>query len=112
MIKGSPKFDSLTVAKLSVSFLGPTLDFVGEAAFADSQTGQTHGWTRNTQWSPETINKLKELRAQMEVDLGQLHLSGGGEVLVGPAATVSPGRGLAPESGLSEHLGKDGIPQV
>lgn len=113
MIRGQPKFDGLAVAKFNVSFLGSTLEFVAEAAFTDSKTGQTHGWTRNTQWSPATIEKLKELRALMETDLGGLHLDGGGEVLVGPTTVMNAARrGLAPDGGLGEHLGDEKVPQV
>lgn len=112
MIRGNPKFDSITVAKFEASFLGPTLNFTAEAAFANSRTGQTHGWTKNTTWSPATIEKLKELRSLMELDLGAMHLEGGGEVLVGPTS-VATTRGLAPEGGgLGEHLGGDTVPQV
>jgi hypothetical protein len=112
MIRGNPKFDSITVAKFDVSFLGPTLTFSAEAAFANSQTGQTHGWTRNTQWSPTTIEKLKELRSLMELDLGAMHLTGGGEVLVGPSSVAAP-RSFTPEGGgLGEFLGDERVPSV
>lgn len=112
MIRGTPKFDGLTVAKITVSFLGPTLDFVGEAAFTNSKTGQTHGWTKNQTWSKETIEKLRELRALMEVDLGAVHLDGGGEVLAGPAALPVKGGLSVPESGLGEHVGGGDIPSI
>lgn len=107
-IKGQPKFDAMALGEFSAKFLGGIhqLEFTAKAAFVDSKTGETHGWTHagTATWSPATIEKLKELRALMEVDLGRLHMEGGGEVLVGPASVGS----AVPsdfEGGLGEHLG-------
>ena len=112
MIRGQPKFDGLAVLELSASFLGPTVKLEAKTAFTNTKNGDTHGWTINTQWSPQTIEKLKELRAALEVDLGRIHLDGGGEVLVGPANTVIGPRGIAPDLGLGEHLSGDKVPSV
>lgn len=110
MIRGNTKFDGLAVGEGSFSFLGATLHLEAKAAFVNSRTGDTHGWTKNTQWSPQVIEKLKELRALMEVDLGHIHLQGGGEVLstavpLGTALTSTEG------GGLGEHL-REPTPQV
>jgi hypothetical protein len=107
MIRGTPKFDGMAVGEITVVFTGLQLQFEAKAAFIDSKTGETHGWTKATaaSWSPTTIDKLRELRALMELDLGKLHLEGGGEILVGPPGAV-PQTGVAFEGGLSEHLGK------
>lgn len=106
MIQGRAKFDGIAVGEGTFSFLGTTLKFEGKAAFVNSRTGDTHGWTTNTQWSPAVIEKLKELRAAMELDLGRLHLADGGEVLVGTGSSVARDSG----GGLGEHLGN--TPQV
>lgn len=101
MIRGTARFDGLAVLEASFSFLGSTLQLEAKAAFLNTKTGDTHGWTKNGQWSPPVIEKLKELRALMELDLGRLHLEGGGEVLVGPASATPT---AASPSGLGEHL--------
>jgi hypothetical protein len=101
MIRGNPRFDGVALGEGSFSFLGSNAVLEGKGAFVNTRTGDTHGWTKNTQWSPQTIEKLKELRALMEVDLGNLHLESGGEVLVTAARTDS---GTGP-GGLDDHLG-------
>lgn len=110
MIRGNAKFDGLAVGEGKFSFMGPTVHLDGKAAFVNSRTGDTHGWTNNTQWSPETIAKLSELRALMEVDLGRLHMENGGEVLIGP--TNTGGVGVSSVGGLGEHIGREPTPQV
>jgi hypothetical protein len=109
MIKGYPKVDAIVVGEFTVSFVGPTLDFKAKAAFVNSKDGQTHGWTTNQTWSPPVLEKLRELRMLMEVDLGGIHFDNGGELvaspLPGPRPATEPG-------GLGEHMGSGGIPQV
>ncbi len=110
MIRGNPKFDGMAVLEGSFSFLGASNGLEGKAAFINSKTGDTHGWTTNKQWSPQVIEKLKELRALMEVDLGQLHLDGGGEVLIASSTTgasLPEGRGMG---GIGEHV--EPVPSV
>jgi hypothetical protein len=110
MIKGVTKFDGVAVGEFTAVFLGPTLEFKAKAAFVDSKTGETHGWTTNSTWSPPTIAKLKELREMMELDLGMKHLESGGELT---ANTVTAQRGGAqPPTGLGDHLGESGAEQV
>ena len=104
MIRGNPKFDSVSVGEGNFSFLGSTLQFEAKAAFVNSKTGDTHGWTKNTQWSPPVVEKLKELRALMEIDLGRLHLENGGEVLVTTATGMGGGATPTEHGGLGEHL--------
>ena len=106
MIRGNAKFDSIAVGEGAFSFLGSTLMLEAKAAFVNSKTGDTHGWTKNAQWSPPVVEKLKELRALMEIDLGQLHLEGGGEVLV---AVTSAGPAAGGGGGLGEHLGGEQV---
>lgn len=111
MIRGAPKFDSIAVGEITASFMGPTLSLEAKAAFADSKTGETHGWTKNAQWSPAVVEKLRELRALMELDLGRLHFEGGGEVLVAPS-NIAPAPRAGVGGGLSEHLGGETVPSV
>ena len=111
MIRGNPKFDSLAVGEITGSFLGPAVTLEAKAAFANSKTGDTHGWTKNTQWSPPVIEKLRELRALMEIDLGRIHLEDGGEVIVAPT-NVGTRSGLGGGGGLGEHLGDGSVPSV
>jgi hypothetical protein len=101
MIRGSARFDGLAILEGSFNFLGSGMKLEGKAAFVSTKTGDTHGWTTNTQWSPQVVEKLKELRALMELDLGRLHLEGGGEILVAPAGVVPTASG---PSGLGEHV--------
>lgn len=103
MIVGAAKFNSLALGELTVKFLGPSVHIEAKAAFVDTRTGQTHGWTKNEQWGPAVVEKLKELRALMELDFGKLHFDNGGDTLVGD---VGPVRSAArpEEGGLGEHL--------
>ena len=104
MIRGTPKFDGVAVLEGEFNFLSPTISLKGKAAFISTKTGDTHGWTTNTGWSKETIAKLQELRALMELDLGRLHLETGD-----PLATSSSGVDVVPQAGddggLGSHLG-------
>lgn len=109
MIRGQPKFDGIAVGEIAVSFMGATLTVEAKAAFADSRTGETHGWTKNTQWPPDVIAKLRELRALMELHLGAIHFQNGGEALVAPAAAAPI---MGGHGGLGEHLGGEGVPSV
>ena len=108
-IKGTPKFNAMAIGEFNAKFLGglQQLEFTAKAAFVNSNTGETHGWTSagTSAWSPATIEKLKELRALMEIDLGRLHLENGGEVLVGPASVAAATAGGDFEGGIGEHLG-------
>lgn len=103
MIIGVAAFDGLAVGELTATFMGPSLKLTAKAAFVASKTGHTHGWTSNEQWSPTTIEKLKELRAAMEQDLARVHF---GEV---DTAQASPGMAFPapPPGGIGEHVTGD-----
>lgn len=75
-----------------------------KAAFVNSVTGNTHGWTTHHVWSPETLERLKKLRESMELDLAAAHFLDVGEA---PQAEVEE-TGTTTESsgGLGEHLGR------
>jgi hypothetical protein len=108
MIKvGSPRFDALAVGEVTINLLGPTINMTAKAAFIDSVTGSTCGWTNNTQWSHETIAKMKELTLLLERDIAHNHFSGSSEV----AASPVPHAPNVASTGLGEHLG-DEPPQV
>lgn len=109
MIRGAAKFDGLALLEGSFSFLGSGVKLDGKAAFVNSKTGDTHGWTSNHQWSPQVIEKLRELRALMEMDLGRLHLDGGGEVLATTAPIHTNSVEGALSGGLGEHLEGDQV---
>jgi hypothetical protein len=100
----------MAIGEMNAKFIGgmQQLEFTAKAAFVSSRTGDTHGWTNagTSVWSPETIEKLKELRALMEIDLGRLHLEGGGEALIGPSSTAtSVSKGSEGPGGIGEHIG-------
>jgi hypothetical protein len=108
MIKGHAKFDGLAIGEFTAIFIGPTLDFKAKAAFIDTTTGQTHGWTSNQTWSRAVVEKLHELKQLMEIDLGALHLEAGGEP---PRDAVAAQPGSA-HTGLGEYVGDAGVDQV
>lgn len=101
MIRGTPKFDGLAVGEFTANFLSPTIRLHAKAAFIDTKSGATCGWTEGTNWSPDTLAKVQELRLAVERDLAMMHFSGGGEQ---PMAVSTP----ALTQGLGEHLGADG----
>jgi hypothetical protein len=101
VIRGVPKFDGIAIGEFTVNFMGQTLEMRAKAAFVDSKTGSTHGATEHRHWSEMTIEKLKELRAAMELDLGQLHFEGGGSLLL----TAAQGRQADEGGGLGDHVG-------
>lgn len=107
MKRGTPKFDGIAVGELTVNFLSPSGPAVkAKAAFVDSKTGHTHGWTECVQWSKETITRLEQLRAQMEVDLARRHMQDS-ETFAGET-----GVSLGAPGGLGEHLAGDETPQI
>ncbi len=109
MIKGTAKFDGIAIGEFSVSFIGQTLDFKAKAAFVNSKSGDTHGWTAHNTWSPQVVAKLKELKELMEIDLGATHFDGGGDLV---ETTVHPPHidDRRELGGLGEMLGD--APQV
>ena len=100
---GSPKFDGIAVMEMKVSLIGPAISLEAKAAFVNSISGATHGYTTCTQWSHETIEMLHALRDRMEEDLVRIHLA---EDLSSPSST-----GASPLSkvmgGIGEQLADD-----
>jgi hypothetical protein len=103
VISGNPKYVGITVGEFSVNLMDATVKMRAKAAFVDPRTGATHGWTEGGVWSPDTILKMRELVAAMELDLSRQHFTDGAtssdSALAGPP-------GLA--GGLGEHVGSDG----
>ena len=108
MIRGTAKFDGIAIGELSANFLAPTVHMEGKAAFVNSDTGTTHGWTKSTRWSEETIKKLQELKESMERDLAKDHFVGESGTRIG----ASEGTTAANGGGLGEFLSQSDAPQV
>lgn len=104
-VKGVPKFDSVTMGDINADFKKATISLGGVAAFVDSETGQTHGWTRGEGpvWSKETMLKLQELKDSMEHDLARVHF--GDDVIQSNGENTRAG--LAFPRGIGEHIGVD-----
>jgi len=101
MIQGSPKFDGIAVAKIEIDFLKNPVHIEVQAAFINTKTGDTHGWTRGGNvFSDRTRTLLLQLRDSMEQDLADRHFSTGGSSLntSGPPRAEHVG-------GISEFLG-------
>ncbi len=105
MIQGVPKFDAIAIFNGEFSFMGPTVSLKIKAAFVNTKTGHTHGWTTGEGpiWSKNTMDLLGKLRLAMEEDLAKLHLTDGSSVSEVEAGLVETGGG-----GLGEHLGSGG----
>lgn len=110
MVRGTPKFDGLSMGTLMADLMGGPSNTKLEAkiAFVDSQTGRTHGWTTHRQFSPAVLHKLHELAVMMEEEVAAVHFSDRGLSVAGPALG-EPSEGLG---GIGEHLGKREAPQV
>ncbi len=76
-MKGTPKFDTLTILLIKSDMTKLPHSLEAEAAFLDSTTGATHGWTKGSSsfWSEQTMNHFKELKKSMEKDMCKLHFS-------------------------------------
>lgn len=98
-VTGTPKFNGIAIATISVDFFSkPTTVVSAKAAFIHTEKEATYGWTEGTGnvWSQETMQKLKDLRASMELDLAKVHLDG-----VGP---VKESKGLDLDTGIGEYI--------
>ena len=107
-IRGTPKFDGIVVASFEADFKATTIKLDAEAAFVDTRSGETHGWTRGSghNWSKETMLKLQELRESMETDLAQRHFDHPETSSV--RQVNSPNiDAMRSSEGLGEHLGSD-----
>jgi len=103
-------FDKIVVGEISVDLLTASPKLSAKAAFVNTKTGSTHGWTTGTQWSAETVEKLRELRALMERDLESVHFA---DDVGQPTTTTGSGHIKKELQGLGETLGspQDEVPQ-
>jgi len=98
MRRGVMKPDGVRVLELKCSFINPPSGgLTAKAAFVDSKTGHTHGFTEHMVWSPDTLLKLRALRDAMELDLQAAHFTDPEE---SPIASVKKEDG----GGLADHL--------
>lgn len=117
MKQGVPKIDAVKIGSITVELMNPPSGKMSaKAAFVNSKTGHTHGWTTHEVWSPATLLKLRELCASMEADLAAAHFEGGSvtEPEAGIFTSTEPAPSpVGPSMGLMEHLdssGKDAPP--
>jgi hypothetical protein len=103
------KFNGVRVAEMTVSFLNAAPDLKAKAAFINTRTGQTHGWTTGTHWSRDTQELLAELRQSMERDIEALHFADGAVTDEEPGHTAVV---ASPGGGLGEHLAGDSAGDV
>lgn len=95
------KFNAIRVAEITLNVAEATSSITAKAAFVNTTTGQTHGWTTGRSWSEETLQKVRELREAMERDLERLHFEDGAS-----SPTTTSGGGLRDGfKGLGEELG-------
>ena len=104
MIDGTPKFTSLAIKEISADIGVNQLQLVAKAGFVNRENGATHGWTKaeGSVWSRETIEKLLEPKALMEMDMATLHFHD-----ASVPGTQRPERPTAEPGGLMEHLGSE-----
>jgi hypothetical protein len=105
-ITGTPRFNGLAVGSLMADFTKGTIVVEATAGFVNSETGETHGWTKGegATWSPDTMKKLQVLREAMEHDLAKMHFKE--HSVQSNSESASSGFELE-DKGLSEHLGVD-----
>lgn len=60
----TPKFDAIKIAEVEYK-LGA---LSAKAYFVNTTTGRTHGVAAPVKWSPQVLDKLKELLSMMEED--------------------------------------------
>lgn len=106
-------FNGIAVGDLTVNFLDTPAKVVVKAAFINTKTGATHGWTTCQQWSNETMAKLKELRECLEQDLSVVHFADSSSNSAVVPATAKNGNIKEGFKGLGEALGSagDDVPQ-
>ncbi len=102
-VRGTLKADGLTVARINIDFLQNPVKVHALAALVMTQGGQTLGWTEGDAgtFSPETMEKLQELRLAMEQDLAKRAFV---EQAAVSGATQRGNQGID-MGGLGEHVG-------
>jgi hypothetical protein len=108
MIEGTIVFDGIAIGELKANLIGASPQLSAKAAFIDTKTRKTHGWTlaENMPWSKETLAALDALCVCMERDMSALHMVGQADGQGAITATKLP------MTGLTEHLTDDDGVQV
>ena len=103
-ITGTPAFDAIAILDIGpINFHEQGAPIQAQAAYIDTKTGATYGRIDWSNWSKDTLDKLMELRACMEVDIATRVFIGGGAATSGRAnLALNP-----PEEsdGIGEHAG-------
>lgn len=104
--QGSIVFDGIAIATVEADVINKKL--TARAAFIDSKTGETHGWTeaQGTVWTEKTKAALVALINSMEQDMGRLHFAGI------PATPMPDSSSRSEPGGLGEHLQDHDAPSV
>lgn len=66
-----PKFDDIKAASVEIDLIKREMKIT--AAFVDTKTGHTHGWTHRSSWSKETWNQVQLLAKNAERELRVQH---------------------------------------
>jgi len=100
---GVPAFNAVAVLDIdAISFIGPSIHLVAHAAFVNTNTGDSYGETTCTNWSPNTFEKLKELRAAMELDVAaKVFETDTVGALAGSPVAASVGDGIGEHAGIA-----------
>lgn len=106
-------FNGIALGELTIDFLSTPAKVVAKAAFINTQTGATHGWTTCHQWAPDTMERLRELRFLMERDLAAIHFADASSGVQAASSTTRGGGLQAELKGLGERLGAtvEDVPQ-
>lgn len=98
----SVKFDAIRIAEVTINLVEQQPSMTAKAAFVNTTSGHTHGWTNGRSWSEETLAKLRELKESMERDLEKQHFD---DLSHTPGTTTSGSVTREGFHGLGEHLG-------
>lgn len=101
-VEGTPKFSSLVVKEITAEINGMSVSISAKAAFVDSRTNATHGWTKGEGaiWSENTKAQLLLLQQAIEEDLARAHFTDG----VVQNAAFTRNNAPAEVGGITEHL--------
>lgn len=106
-------FDSLSVGRYTADFTKSPSVIEAKAAFVNSRSGMTHGWTSGIgPWSERTLQLAQELQEALARDIAQLHARKGS---VEAPAAQKPGLRVTPPQdteGIGEHVDGDKTPSV
>ncbi len=98
------KFDKVAIGEITIKLMEEPNVVSAKAAFVNTKSGTTHGYTYCTNWSKEVLIKIKELAALMSLELDSTHFDMG---------ITSSEQGVIPQEigGLGEFIKDNEIPQ-